>query len=46
MYYKLSPGDYQRELIDTCWDVNYTSLQLYCPFSGELIDTCWDVNCV
>ena len=34
-----------RELIDTCWDVNTTALTAEKAINDELIDTCWDVNC-
>ena len=33
-----------RELIDTCWDVNYFREMGLTNVKNELIDTCWDVN--
>ena len=33
-----------RELIDTLWNVNNSSLVITFPPSGELIDTLWNVN--
>ena len=32
------------ELIDTCWDVNWTDANGYVHRDAELIDTCWNVN--
>ena len=34
------------ELIDTCWDVNYSIPSAVDADLKELIDTCWDVNAV
>ena len=35
-----------RELIDTCWDVNKANITAVVCTCFELIDTCWDVNIV
>ena len=34
----------ERELIDTCWDVNTLRAREGLSKEKELIDTCWDVN--
>ena len=34
----------ERELIDTCWDVNNEIIESDFAIVKELIDTCWDVN--
>ena len=33
-----------KELIDTCWNVNPYRMRIMHPFYPELIDTCWNVN--
>ena len=35
---------FQSELIDTCWDVNDSSVRVFGCKPLELIDTCCDVN--
>ena len=34
----------EKELIDTCWDVNALKNDINNVDAAELIDTCWDVN--
>ena len=33
-----------RELIDTLWNVNASSIVFACRIRNELIDTLWNVN--
>ena len=32
------------ELIDTCWNVNWSAEKFVKQMALELIDTCWNVN--
>ena len=41
---RMRGGMLERELIDTCWDVNLFCEREVKIMEIELIDTCWDVN--